>query len=96
MSDRFQSNTAPRELENPHNPCYSEHLEYEYLWLRFSGTPITQPMITCFVTMRCNHHHGRQTRTDDLHDFPQGAKLDRLVSCRGDQEHVEVVGDYCQ
>ena len=55
---------------------------------------IKLPMITCFVTMRCNHF--RYCPTDDLHDFPQGAKLDRLVSCRGDEEHVEVVGDYCQ
>ena len=52
------------------------------------------PMITCFVTMRCNHV--RYCPTDDLHDLPQGAKLDGLVSCRGDEEHVEVVGDDCQ
>ena len=44
MSDRFESNTAPRELENPHNPCYSEHLDYEHLRLRFSGTLIDKTL----------------------------------------------------
>ena len=44
MSDRFESNTTPRELENPHNPCYSEHLDYEHLRLRFSGTPIDKTL----------------------------------------------------
>ena len=44
MSDRFESNTAPRELENPHNPCYSEHLDYEHLQLRFSGTHIDKTL----------------------------------------------------
>ena len=44
MSDRFESNTAPRELENPHNPCYSEHLDYEHLQLRVSGTHIDKTL----------------------------------------------------
>ena len=44
MSDRFESNTAPREFENPHNPCYSEHLDYEHLQLRFYGTPIDKTL----------------------------------------------------
>ena len=44
MSNRFESNTAPREFENPHNPCYSEHLDYEHLRLRFSGTPIDKTL----------------------------------------------------